>query len=391
MTFPPTYSQGPVSTATGARIDAARNTVLQHFGASPREWSVVFTSGATAALKTVGEQFPWRPRRRGGGRRRRGGMGGSRFVHARRSHNSVLGIREYAGAGGADVECLDLEFGVDGIDTSGGGCCCCCVRPLLDLEAMGGGEEEVEDGRRCGCCCCSRSCREGEGDSRLRLGTGGVISASAGFGDVTAGANNDNERARLGAAIDGRRSGCRGGDRICCSSDSDSDNDDGDPDDGSAADCLFAFPAECNATGLRPNLDIAARVKRGALSARRHRCRRRRFCTLQHCHETVNRESAGSANPPGSTHGQCLRDCQFSAAIVTGRTNGADTGEGDGEQGRDGGSPVAVNGRRRRRKRRRKERWWVLLDAAKFAGTAPLDLSKVEADFVAVSFYKIFG
>ncbi|CAN0286335.1 unnamed protein product, partial [Ectocarpus sp. 12 AP-2014] len=101
------HSQGPVATVTGERIDAARLAVLQHFGVSPQEWSVVFTSGATSALKMVGEQFPWRRHRRG--------RGGSRFVHARRSHSSVLGIREYARAAGAGVECLDLDLGLDGV------------------------------------------------------------------------------------------------------------------------------------------------------------------------------------------------------------------------------------------------------------------------------------
>lgn len=42
-------------------------------------------------------------------------------------------------------------------------------------------------------------------------------------------------------------------------------------------------------------------------------------------------------------------------------------------------------------KRAQKQGWDVLLDAAAFAPTSPLDLTKVPADFVAVSFYKIFG
>ncbi|CAM9663762.1 unnamed protein product, partial [Hapterophycus canaliculatus] len=300
------HSQGPVSTATGARIDAARNAVLQHFSASPRDWSVVFTSGATAALKMVGEQFPWRRRRR---RRGRGETaGGSRLVHARRSHNSVLGIREYARAEGADVECLDLEFGLD-------------------------------DGK----------------------------------------------------AIDGRRSAYEDSDNNDYNSDSDSDGDGGDDGVGaegeSVVDSLFAFPAECNATGLRPNLDIAARVKRGALSAQRHRCRRR---ALHHCRGSASCESASLAGTAGSAQGQCRRERHLSATAVTGRTNGADAEEVKEEKAGQIGPSAAVDGRQRRRRRRR-ERWWVLLDAAKFAGTAPLDLSKVEADFVAVSFYKIFG
>ncbi len=35
--------------------------------------------------------------------------------------------------------------------------------------------------------------------------------------------------------------------------------------------------------------------------------------------------------------------------------------------------------------------WDVLLDAAAFAPTSPLDLSKYKADFISLSFYKIFG
>lgn len=36
-------------------------------------------------------------------------------------------------------------------------------------------------------------------------------------------------------------------------------------------------------------------------------------------------------------------------------------------------------------------RWWVLLDAAKACATHPPDLHSHPADFVALSFYKIFG
>lgn len=43
-------------------------------------------------------------------------------------------------------------------------------------------------------------------------------------------------------------------------------------------------------------------------------------------------------------------------------------------------SPVSVPGR-----------WFVLLDAASYVSTSPLDLSAHQPDFVPVSFYKIFG
>ena len=36
-----------------------RERILSYFHASPAEYSVIFTSGATGALHTVGEIFPW--------------------------------------------------------------------------------------------------------------------------------------------------------------------------------------------------------------------------------------------------------------------------------------------------------------------------------------------
>ena len=45
----------------------------------------------------------------------------------------------------------------------------------------------------------------------------------------------------------------------------------------------------------------------------------------------------------------------------------------------------------RRRPASRPGKWFVLLDGAAFVGTSPLDLSVHQADFVPISFYKIFG
>eukprot|EP00611_Tribonema_gayanum_P027162 TRINITY_DN662_c0_g2_i3.p1 TRINITY_DN662_c0_g2~~TRINITY_DN662_c0_g2_i3.p1 ORF type:complete len:544 (-),score=159.55 TRINITY_DN662_c0_g2_i3:2440-4071(-) len=89
------HSQGPAASLTSGMVEAVRLAVLAHFNAHPREYSVVFTSGATAALKLVGEAFPWRE--------------GSEFAYAHNSHTSVLGIREVAAEGGAAAHCVDLE------------------------------------------------------------------------------------------------------------------------------------------------------------------------------------------------------------------------------------------------------------------------------------------
>ncbi|KAH3759499.1 molybdenum cofactor sulfurase [Pelomyxa schiedti] len=70
-------------------IARARVSVLEQFNASPADYDVIFTSGTTAALKLVGECFPWTER------------SNLAFVHF--PHNSALGIRAYATAAGASV------------------------------------------------------------------------------------------------------------------------------------------------------------------------------------------------------------------------------------------------------------------------------------------------
>ena len=55
--------------------------VLDYCNASAKEYKCIFTSGATAALKLVGEAFPWSRE--------------SCFMYTTENHNSVLGIREY--------------------------------------------------------------------------------------------------------------------------------------------------------------------------------------------------------------------------------------------------------------------------------------------------------
>ncbi|KAJ7744675.1 methyltransferase type 11 [Mycena metata] len=68
--------------------DQARAAVLSFFQASD-QYTVVFTANATGALKLVGESYPF--------------AGGSNYILACDSHNSVNGIREYAAHRGARI------------------------------------------------------------------------------------------------------------------------------------------------------------------------------------------------------------------------------------------------------------------------------------------------
>jgi len=89
------HSENPTSRAATELADRARAAVLAFVGASPDEYSVVFTANASAALKLVGEAFPFTDR--------------SRLVLTADNHNSVNGIREFARARGAAVAYVPLR------------------------------------------------------------------------------------------------------------------------------------------------------------------------------------------------------------------------------------------------------------------------------------------
>lgn len=98
------HSQNPTSRASTERVEAARERVLRFFDADPEEYELAFTLNATGALKLVGESYPFEP--------------GSRLALTADNHNSVLGIREYARAGGAELRTvpLDAELRVPDLD-----------------------------------------------------------------------------------------------------------------------------------------------------------------------------------------------------------------------------------------------------------------------------------
>src|SRR5262245_24591843 len=82
------------STASTTLVERTRRRVLEFFNAPPGVYTVVFTQNASAALKLVGEAYPFAP--------------GSRFLLPFDNHNSVNGIREFACARGAPVEYVPL-------------------------------------------------------------------------------------------------------------------------------------------------------------------------------------------------------------------------------------------------------------------------------------------
>src|SRR5215471_298311 len=90
------HSTNPTSQATTNLVEQARTFVLKYFNASSDEYVVIFTSNATAALKLVGESYPFAP--------------GGRYLLTCDNHNSVNGVREFARAKGATFSYVPIEL-----------------------------------------------------------------------------------------------------------------------------------------------------------------------------------------------------------------------------------------------------------------------------------------
>ncbi len=89
LVFGNPHSYNPTSARTTELVEQARRYVLRFFNANEDEYVCIFTQNASAALKIVGESYPF--------------CAGCRYLLTFDNHNSVNGIREYARAKGASV------------------------------------------------------------------------------------------------------------------------------------------------------------------------------------------------------------------------------------------------------------------------------------------------
>ncbi|EEH03087.1 cysteine desulfurase [Histoplasma capsulatum G186AR] len=89
------HSLNPTSSAITELDEQARARVLSFFNASPDEYAVVFTHNASAAMKLVGESYPFCP--------------GAEVILLWDNHNSAHGIREYARSKGATISYIPVS------------------------------------------------------------------------------------------------------------------------------------------------------------------------------------------------------------------------------------------------------------------------------------------
>ncbi|XP_052212414.1 molybdenum cofactor sulfurase-like [Dreissena polymorpha] len=134
------HSRGHPSQLTSDTVDQIRCRVLQHFSASSTEYSLIFTSGCTGALKLLAEAFDYQGRAGGYGNKDVGkghdsdnkGDNSSTlsknpstindsvnefqscrkgsFTYLLDNHTSAQGMREYAFQKAGKVQCIDLDI-----------------------------------------------------------------------------------------------------------------------------------------------------------------------------------------------------------------------------------------------------------------------------------------
>src|ERR1700722_1699584 len=90
------HSANPTSAMMTDHVERTRRHILSFFNARAEDYILVFTQNASAALKLVGESFPFAP--------------GSRYLLTFDNHNSVNGIREFARAKGATISYAPLAM-----------------------------------------------------------------------------------------------------------------------------------------------------------------------------------------------------------------------------------------------------------------------------------------
>ncbi|XP_011498068.1 PREDICTED: molybdenum cofactor sulfurase 3 [Ceratosolen solmsi marchali] len=95
------HSHGVNGNLTDELIDNIRCRILDHFHTTQDEYSIIFTSGATASLKLVAETFTFTYKKDESIKEF------GNFVYLQDNHTSVLGMRDIISERGAKVICLD--------------------------------------------------------------------------------------------------------------------------------------------------------------------------------------------------------------------------------------------------------------------------------------------
>ena len=94
------HSRNPSSQLSSDITEQVRSRILNHFNTTSDKHTVIFTAGATAALKLLSESFDWQ------GNINKESCHQGRFIYLEQNHTSVVGIRERAALSGTQIICV---------------------------------------------------------------------------------------------------------------------------------------------------------------------------------------------------------------------------------------------------------------------------------------------
>ena len=109
------HSRNPSSQLSNDILEQVRSRILKHFNTSCETHTVIFTAGATAALKLLAESFDWQAAFS------KESSHNSRFCYLHENHTSVVGIRERAALSGAQVICINETDLLEQLQFASGG------------------------------------------------------------------------------------------------------------------------------------------------------------------------------------------------------------------------------------------------------------------------------
>ena len=89
------HSSNPTSLAATQLVESARSFILDFFNADPADYLAIFTANASAALRLVGESYPF---------------SNGRYLLTFDNHNSVNCIRDFAHSRGAQVTYIPVPL-----------------------------------------------------------------------------------------------------------------------------------------------------------------------------------------------------------------------------------------------------------------------------------------
>ncbi|KAL0025505.1 hypothetical protein WJX77_007273 [Trebouxia sp. C0004] len=323
-------------------VAEARQLTLQMCNAPLGEYECVFTSGATGALKLVAEAFPWQE--------------GSQFEYTQDNHNSVLGIRELALDQGASATCVEMS------SAKGSRTKFAAVLQPMYHQSKHISQPATQDSI-----------------NSLQLPQQAPSSSPSSASPSSAVAHAASRHSRSDAAT---------------------------------APCLFAFPLESNFSGARYDPAVARQVQISGLAVTPCACFKgsEQQCSQQaglHRSNDDQQQSGQQQAKEEQQYGQQQRQCaeeelqpdqqqqqqqqQSEEGQQSVQQLQAATKEEDHQHPGQHSKEEAPRLRSVDSGRSEGDRWHVLIDAAKACATAPPDLTQNPADFVALSYYKIFG